>query len=1161
MHLQANVARFERESLPSKRVPHKFNQGAPPSSSFVSVVKGVLSPPLPLSLSPALVLDDSCLVERDLDNFVMGEVRLFSSINNRRVLLHNEGFTDIEIVYLGGLWVLIKLGSAKAKLNFMKHTRVDSWFVRICNAQNDFVANDRIVWVDIEGVPLHAWSNATFHKIGKVFPIRAKELFVWSPSFKEVPEVVHFLDDESVKKDAVINEVNNSVSTKGEESESEAVSDTVFGDNGDTLDHDNEVDQSLNDKEVSNDPFKIYELLNKNKNGVDNSGKEYNIPYPSGFTPDQANVTFVQEAQEIHGEDNGRVIKDARKETGSILDILNEMIKVSVSRPKKIGFGKVSFLSLQETKKESFLDLEIKYFWGNYQFHHIVSEALGYSGGLMEVQLEGYSFTWTHPSALKMSKLDRFLVSDGFLSLFPHISTLQDLNSSANSDFIQKAKVRWAIEGDENSKFFHGLINRKCANLSVKGIMIDGEWVDDPIRVKEEFRNHFPDSFNYPGMRHGRINFDFRNRLNPEQVFDLETSVLDEEICKAVWSCGENKSPGPDGFTFEFFRKFWLVVGLDFYIAVKWFFDHGVFATGCNSSFVTLIPKTLDPKLVNEFRPISLIGSLYKVVTKILATRLSFVISDLISDVQSAFLPNRQILDGPFIINDTLARCKHKNHRTMFFKVDFAKAYDSIRWDYLDDVLSAFGFGSRWRSWIRGSLNSGKASILVNGSPTSEFQFHCGLKQGDPLALFLFILIMESLYLAFNRAVDTGIFSDAAASLGCSVMKTPFNYLGIMVGGNMSLVKSWDESIHKLMKRLSRWKLKTLSIGGRFTLLKLVIGSTPIYNMSIFKVPKSVLNKMESLRRDFFNGNQEGVRKVSWVKWQTVLADKKFGGLGVSSLFALNRGLLAKWVWRFLSQDNSLWCQLISVIHGSSITNITTSYPSTWNSIIKEFNSLKVLGVDVFSHCKIRIGNGLLTRFWKDLWIGDCSLLGFFPRMFALELDKDISVAAKLQASLFLLFDVIWVSDLNRDGVFRVKDVRNLLDGFFFLRAEAPTRNVAIDSQSCPLCDANLEDSSHLFFNCSLARDVMRLVCRWWNLDMFSFSSYAEWLVWFNSIRLVSKLKVILEGVFYVMWWSLWNFWNHLLFASIKPRKEHIFDDIVLRSFSWCKARGSPMLR
>ncbi|GKA48149.1 RNA-directed DNA polymerase, eukaryota [Tanacetum coccineum] len=322
--------------------------------------------------------------------------------------------------------------------------------------------------------------------------------------------------------------------------------------------------------------------------------------------------------------------------------------------------------------------------------------------------------------------------------------------------------------------------------------------------------------------------------------------------------------------------------------------------------------------------------------------------------------------------------------------------------------------------------------------------------------------------------------------------------------------------------------------------------------------------------------------------------------------------------WDYMHQPVSN-SQLISAIHGSNITDLSTAYPSTWNSIIKEFNYLKVQGVDVFSHCKIRIGNGLHTRFWKDLWIGDCTLSGLFPRLFALDTEKDISVAGKLQSPLVssfrrnvrggieeqqlehlvaLLDSVIlsnsndrWVSDLNGDGVFRVKDVRNLLDEFFLPRADIPTRwvknipikvnifawklaldrlptranlvqrNVVTESQSCPLCDAILEDTSHLFFNCSLARDVTRLLCRWWNLGVQSFSSYAEWLVWFNSVRLASNLKVILEGVFYVTWWSLWNFRNQLLFVSKKPRKESIFDDIVLRSFCWCKARGSSKLR
>nr|GEY35221.1 RNA-directed DNA polymerase, eukaryota [Tanacetum cinerariifolium] len=264
---------------------------------------------------------------------------------------------------------------------------------------------------------------------------------------------------------------------------------------------------------------------------------------------------------------------------------------------------------------------------------------------------------------------------------------------------------------------------------------------------------------------------------------------------------------------------------------------------------------------------------------------------------------------------------------------------------------------------------------------------------------------------------------------------------------------------------------------------------------------------------------------------------------------------------------NSLWYRVISTIHGSDSTTLVVAYPSIWSSIINEFNSLKDQGVDIFSHCKIRIGNGVRTRFWNDYWLGDSRLQGMFPRLYALESNKDISVAEKLLASLVysfrravrggaetqqcnhlssLLDPVIlsisedrWVCDLHGDGDFRVKDVRNLLDEFFLLKTNVPTRwvkfvsikvnifawkmflnrlptrsnlakrNVVLDSEACLLCDSAQEDVDHVFFSCSLAKALTRLIYRWWNLDEQIFSSYSEWLTWLNSL-----LKNILEGVF-----------------------------------------------
>ncbi|GJV75285.1 RNA-directed DNA polymerase, eukaryota, partial [Tanacetum coccineum] len=1176
-HLSANRARFDRPvvSPAPKQIPGIMSR--PKYVQPNAIPKEKVSSP-PYLLKPSLVIDDSCLVSRDLDNCVMGEVRQVTSINNMQVLLSNEGFHNTHIVYLGGLWVMIELNSPKAKANLLQHVGVASWFSHIGNAQLDFAAKERIVWVDIEGVPLNAWSHPTFKKIGsiwgemvdleeendtlfarkriciktshmenilesfklivkgKVFWVRAKELFTWVPSFKTVPVNEVSLDDESVKA----NDMDNRAFDNEEESESEVVSDTVFGDyDGDQAAQgpDNQNEVPLMAKATSSDPFNIYGMLNKRTKKGKASKSDSSVPYPPGFTP-ALNVkannkeTDPVEYNHLSGKSensNSKVLEEGEmsansaphvnssavsksKEGGSILEILEEMITVG----QTMGFSMEGCVKdmekiigtqgeLGETKMENISTLDAKYLWGNYCFDHIVSEACGNSGGiiciwdtnmfkkdnhiisdnfvalygtwipnnmklllisvyapqvrsskrllwnylssliirwkgeclvmgdfnevrsiderwgstfnkqgadlfnsfisssgLIDIQMEGYSFTWAHPSASKMSKLDRFLLSNGLLSFFPHLSAvcldrhlsdhrpillkevhsdfgptpfcffhswldlpgfdemissswasfnlddsnamirfkkklkllkveirkwtkdfkekqegqsrdlnlklrdidktldqggvtddlllsrmelmkqIQDIHKSKHRDSMQKAKVRWAIEGDENSKYFHAIINKKRANLSVKGVMVDGDWVVDPILVKKEFRDHFADRFQDPGPRKGRINFQFPNRLSSEQVADLETRISTDEIQSAVWGCGVDKSPRPDGFTFNFFRKYWTVVGTDF------------------------------------------------------------------------------------------------------------------------------------------------CSAILRGS------------------------------------------------------------------------------------------------------------------------------------------------------------------------------------------------RVIAAVHGSSSHPISAAYNSPWGTIIKEVKALNDKGINLVSHCKIRVGDGLRTSFWNDLWIGDNQLKISFPHLFALEVNKDCSVADKLNApftasfrrqtrggpeaqqleQLTNLLDSVSLSnmedrcfwDLNGEGVFQVKDVRSVLDETFLPKENIPTRwvksipikvnvfvwklvqdristrlnlmsrNIFVPSVECPVCNNDSESSSHLFFGCQVAKEVLKLICRWWDLVLYDFDNYDGWLLWFKSIRLGSKLKGVLEGVFYVYWWSIWSYRNQLLFASSKPRKSFIFDDIVFRSFNWYVARGKKTL-
>ncbi|GKE06613.1 hypothetical protein Tco_1398631 [Tanacetum coccineum] len=207
---------------------------------------------------------------------------------------------------------------------------------------------------------------------------------------------------------------------------------------------------------------------------------------------------------------------------------------------------------------------------------------------------------------------------------------------------------------------------------------------------------------------------------------------------------------------------------------------------------------------------------------------------------------------------------------------------------------------------------------------------------------------------------------------------------------------------------------------------------------------------------------------ITWVAWDKVLASKENGGLGVSSFFVLNRALLLKWVWRFVSQDGSLWCQVIRALYGSSVGSHPTHFSSNWCSIMRDLHKLKEKGFDFWSHCKKRIGNGTDTSFWSDCWIGDMPLRAKFPRLFALELDKEASVAIKLnspvdisfrrnvrggleQQQIVVLNSMLepvslsnscdrWFCDLTSDSDFRVKEVRNFIDDLFIPSQDAPTR-------------------------------------------------------------------------------------------------------------------------
>ncbi|MCH85394.1 LINE-1 reverse transcriptase like [Trifolium medium] len=177
-----------------------------------------------------------------------------------------------------------------------------------------------------------------------------------------------------------------------------------------------------------------------------------------------------------------------------------------------------------------------------------------------------------------------------------------------------------------------------------------------------------------------------------------------------------------------------------------------------SSYFVALIPKVKSPFVLNEYRPISLLGCLYKLIAKVLAARLALVMNTIVASTQSAFLKGRLLVDGVLVVNEVVDLAKKSGKDCLIFKVDFEKAYDSVDWSFLDYMLVRFGFCDKWRAWIRACVFAGNMSVLVNGSAMEEINIQRGLKQGDPLAPFLFLLVAEGLGGLMKKAVEQNRF-------------------------------------------------------------------------------------------------------------------------------------------------------------------------------------------------------------------------------------------------------------------------------------------------------------------------------------------------------------------------------------------------------------------
>ncbi|RVX11694.1 putative ribonuclease H protein [Vitis vinifera] len=385
-------------------------------------------------------------------------------------------------------------------------------------------------------------------------------------------------------------------------------------------------------------------------------------------------------------------------------------------------------------------------------------------------------------------------------------------------------------------------------------IKVSGVW----LSKKQEVRTGIVDAFQWLLTEDsewkadiGRLNL---NQISQQEADTLELPFMEEEVHSALMDMNDDKAPGPDGFTVAFWQFCWEFVKEEVLEMFKEFLEQNVFLKSLNNTFL------------------------------VLANRIKNVIGRVVSSDHNAFVMGRQILDASLIANEFLMR-----------------------------VMQKMGFGAKWRDWIWSCISIAKFSVLVNGEPTRFFSSSKGLRQGDPISPYLLVMGMEVLSALIRRAVEGGCISgkddmiylswilcwfeavsglrinlakseiipvgeveeilEMTVELGCKVGQLPSTYLGLPLGASNKAACVWDGVEERMRWKLALWKRQYISKGGRITLIKSTLASMPFYQLSLFRMLRTVARRLEKLQRDFLWGGGSAERKAHLVNWERVCVD------------------------------------------------------------------------------------------------------------------------------------------------------------------------------------------------------------------------------------------------------------------------------------------------
>ncbi|WZY96943.1 hypothetical protein YC2023_069272 [Brassica napus] len=811
----------------------------------------------------------------------------------------------------------------------------------------------------------------------------------------------------------------------------------------------------------------------------------------------------------------------------------------------------------------------------------------------------------------------------------------------------QRSRIQWNVEGDANTPFYHRVIKAR-QNQNHIHLLIDehGNIIESLQGIKQLAINYYQSLLGGVNVlttsTPSEIAAVLQTKCSPTAVDALSAPFTDLDIQQAFLSLPKNKSPGPDGYPAEFFIGNWKSVGRDMIDAVQEFLTTGELLQQWNATIITLVPKKVNATKITEFRPISCCNTVYKVASKLLANRLKDLLPTLISSSQSAFVPGRLLVENVLLATELVSGYNWKKiSKRCMLKIDLQKAFDTLDWDFILFTLEALNFPPSFRKLIGKCLTSTHFSVAINGESCGYFKGTRGLRQGDPLSPYLFVLALEVFsQLLIKKYVDGSvgfhpqtkdlqvthlsfaddlmIFSDgsvnsvkciadtledfalwsglrmnksktelfaaglntdetiAISRLGFNLGSLPIRYLGLPLMYRKLRISDYRPLLDKISASFNCWSAKALSFAGRRQLISSVIYGSINFWTSAFVLPKGCIKKIESLCTQFLWGGTETKRCVAKVSWKTVCLPRKEGGLGLRDIGLWNKNLCLKLIWNLLKKTDSLWAswlhhyRLKDESFWSLDENKTTS--STWRSLL----SLRGLASRFL---RPKLGNGRCISFWYDNWTPLGPLLDRFgesgPRQLSICISATVSeacndrgwllrgarspLAEELQTYLTTvpiptlnLMDDTYVWDINGDELqefstsktweavrnrepeqqwtqsiwFKGHVPRHAFTAWVIYQDRLPTRSRLLKwgmniSPSCCLCDAAVEDRTHLFLNCEVSEGIWNLALHRLGYSFRAFhtwTSFTEWVSLRDTVTSRTLKRLVAQATITNIW-------------------------------------------